>query len=544
MYETIIENWRKANPIGCHFLGIHDYDGDLPDFSDEFIRRRVDQLKSELSKLEQIGEPEQKFEKFNWYLVKSALEQELFQLDIQQEYKKSPIPYIYPMALIEMSFTVRNFTSVKERVKTIIKLQKGIPDFLEQAQQNLEPSLAQVKIGMGTLFLPGIISYWNDKLIEFVTQVDEESLIEEWSQVNLKAVEAVNRFLEALKTKFMPNAHTDFALGEEKFLERLEKEEGIKISLEKLLEVGEKDLERNYQALLEIGKTVPDLHEYLNEIQLDFPKADNLLQETKESVVRAKQFLIDSEIVGIPTDVDCKVIPTPDFFRVLALAAMNTPGTFEVPEAKEAYYYVSLPDPNWPKEKADTYMQFFNRPSLEIVTVHEVWPGHYLQLLFNNKSTNEIAKYFAYSTTMIEGWGHYTEEMVYDEGYEPFDRKRLHVGQLLLALHRNCRYISAVKMHCHGMTVEESKQLFMEKSFLPEPAAQIEANRGTYDPMYLCYNLGKLLIFKLRDDYRKEKGETFSLRNFHDEILSYGSPPIVALRKLMLENQGTMDDIL
>jgi uncharacterized protein (DUF885 family) len=230
----------------------------------------------------------------------------------------------------------------------------------------------------------------------------------------------------------------------------------------------------------------------------------------------------------------------PTYARKFAFAAMNTPGPFEPPNANQAYYWVTPTEPEWSDEQVENHMKFFNKGFFEVVTIHEAWPGHYLQLLYNNTSESDISKTLAYSITMIEGWAHYCEEMIYESGYEPgiIDRDTLHAGQLIGALVRNVRYISAVKMHCQGMTVEESKHMFMEKAFMPEGPAQVEANRGTINPMYLNYTLGKLLIKKLREDYHHEKGDNFSLKDFHDELLRYGSPPIAVVRSVMLEHDS------
>ena len=181
--------------------------------------------------------------------------------------------------------------------------------------------------------------------------------------------------------------------------------------------------------------------------------------------------MMDTIYCDDPTDEQTTVVHTPEFARSFAFAAMSTPGPFEVEEASEAYYWITPPDANWPVERQTKFLEFFNKPFLEVVTIHEVWPGHYLQLLYNKKAKSDIAKMFSRSIAMIEGWGHYTEEMMYEVGYEPFDRKMLHVGQLLGALQRNVRYVSAIKMHCKGMTVEESKKMFMKKAFLGEDNA-------------------------------------------------------------------------
>ncbi|MCE7735180.1 MAG: DUF885 domain-containing protein [Candidatus Heimdallarchaeota archaeon] len=538
MYSEIISRWKEGNPMGCHVLGIHDYDGRLPDLSPEFLERRINEIQSDLQQLDSMDTPQGRFDLFEFELIKSALNEELFELDVRQEFKENPAIFIFPLAMIEMSYTARTFAPVEDRVNYIVQIEKNIPLYLEQADNLLNDSLPASKIGMAIQFLSGIINYFRDRLITFVTQIDNEDLIDEWSEANIMAVESMEKFLQKLQTTYMPVAHNNFALGKEKFMELLAKTEDVHIDYETLLRVGEEDLERNYQAMQQIADelTEGDISKLMELVKKDIPTPDTLISTAEGTLERTRQFLIDSKIVSLPTDKQTKIIHTPEFARSFGFAAMSTPGPFESKDASESYYWITPPDINWPQERQQKFLEFFNKAFLEIVTIHEVWPGHYLQLLYNNQAKSDVAKMFSRSTAMIEGWGHYVEEMIYEAGYEPFDRRILHVGQLLGALARNVRYISALRMHCEDMTIEESKQMFIEKGLLGEDNATIEANRGTIDPMYLNYTLGKLMIKKLRSDIMAEKGDKFNLKEFHDTLLSYGSPPISVLRKLILEN--------
>ncbi len=540
-FKPIVNRWLKANPMAAHILGIHEYDGQLPDYSPQFITKRIQELNEDLKILDAIPAPDSK-DSFEKGLIQLKLEEELFRLTEYREYEENPVVYVFPLALIETSYVSRSFDSIDNRIKSIISIEKQIPDFLKTARENLKESLPAPKITMAVQFLKGIITFLKDNLISFIVKSDDESLIQEWSEVNLSAVAALADFFEDLNNIYLPKSHNNFAMGKEKFLKLLAKTEFVNLDLEHLLKVGEDNLEKNYKQLVAIlqekGK------EYLSQVQNECPSEDQLLPWVSESLNRTRNFIIQADLVTLPTTEQCKVIQTPEFARGFAFAAMSTPGPFEKDEASEAYYWVTPPDPNWPEMKKKEFLKFFSKAFLEMVTIHEVWPGHYLQLLYNKTTESDITKLFARSTTMIEGYAHYAEEMVYDAGYEPFDRTKLKVGQLLGALIRNCRYVAAIKMHTMGMTVEEAKQLFMEKAMMTEPSATIEANRGTINPMYLNYTLGKLLILKLREDYKKEKGEHYSLKEFHDTMLKHGSPPITLLRKVMLENPGDENDIL
>jgi uncharacterized protein (DUF885 family) len=543
MYENIIERWKKANPISCQGLGFHEYDGEVPNRNPEYVEKRIMELNQDISTLKSFKKPDDKINEFELFLVLSALEKELFELRDRQGHLNSAASYVSgwynAFNMIQKSHTQRSYATIDERVKLITLLESKLPQYLDQAKENLNRATLSVAATRASLnYVSGYISYYQDELIEFVSLANNDNIIHEWSEVNNFVIDALKEFKIYLEKK-LESASTDFSLGEEKFLALLKYTEGVEISVDQLLEVGYEDLEKNYQSMLEIAsKRGQDVSDLINEIQLDYPNPETMLEYTSMTSDRARQFVLDSNLVSVPSDEQCQVIYTPKSDRKFEFASMNTPGPFEVPEASEAYYRVNPPDPSWSENRIHEYMKFFNKAFFESVTVHEAWPGHYLQLLYTQQSKSEIAKMFAHSITMIEGWAHYCEEMIYENGYSPFDRDIYHAGQLLGALMRNVRYISAVQMHCRGMTVEESKKMFMEKAFMPEPNAEIEANRGTIDPMYLNYTLGKLLIKKLRSDYANEKGESFSLKEFHDRLLSYGSAPITILRNILLKNSN------
>ena len=535
--KGIIDRWLEANPGVAHGLGIHRYDGRLPNFSLEAINLRLQQIQEDLDKVDTfLQKTGDKFQQFEMTLIRYSLLTEKFRLAEEKAFKDNPLEYIFPLTTIETSYASRSFGTVEKRIESIISIENTIPQFLNTAVENLDENLSNVKVTMSIQFLKGILSYLKDRLIAFVVQTDDEHLIENWSQANIIACDALSNFLRKLENKYLPKSTSEFKLGEEKFLKMLNMTENVDLDVDTLLKIGEEDLERNYNKMMNLLERRGA--DFLQKVRSDHSSVESLLNDARKGLDRTRNWLIEADIVDLPTDRQCEVIDTPEFARSFGFAAMNTPGPFESPEASEAYYWVTPPDSKWSKEKQEEFLQFFSRAFMETVTIHEVWPGHYLQLLYNRESKSEISKIFARSITMIEGWAHYCEEMIFESGYAPFDRDILHAGQLMGALIRNCRYIVAIKMHCRDMSIEEAKELFMRKGFMNEPTATIEARRGTVNPMYLNYSLGKFLIKKLREDYKNEQGSNFSLKKFHNLLLSYGSPPIVALRKLILENQN------
>ena len=309
--------------------------------------------------------------------------------------------------------------------------------------------------------------------------------------------------------------------------------EGLDIPLPRLREIGEADLKRNLARAREIvdrnfpGKSVADV---MTMMAQDVYTAETLIPSIAEQAESVRQFLVDHDIITIPSEVRALVTETPKFAR-WATAMMSTPGPFER-NATEAYYDVTPVDPRWSEKEQREWLESFNRHVALNVTVHEAYPGHYVQFLHSNRAQTDIQKAFT-SYAAVEGWAHYAEQMMVEEGFQA-DSPLYELGQIQDALLRNCRFLCAIGMHTEGMSVEAATSFFMENVFLGELPSRLEAERGTFDPGYFKYTLGKLQILKLREDYRKANGKTFSLRAFHDKLLSRGMPPVEVLRAYML----------
>ena len=311
----------------------------------------------------------------------------------------------------------------------------------------------------------------------------------------------------------------------------------VDMSLERLLNIGEADLRRNLKRFADVAASIDadkTPAEVMAAIAADHPAADMLIDETRDMLEDIRQYLIDKDIVSVPSEVRCRTVPTPSFMR-WAFAALDFPGPYEE-KATETYYYVTPVEEHWSDAEKEEWLTSFNYATLRAVSVHEAYPGHYVHYLHTRNADSMMSRVFgAYS--FWEGWAHYAEQVMVEAGYLAEPRNEL--GQLTEALLRDCRFICAIRMHTQGMTVAEATRFFMENAFLEELPARKEAMRGTFDPMYLNYTLGKLMILKLRDDFIAATGDAFSLRRFHDEFLSYGAPPIPLAREMMLgEDSG------
>jgi hypothetical protein len=292
-------------------------------------------------------------------------------------------------------------------------------------------------------------------------------------------------------------------------------------------------------------------------IQRDHPTEQSLIPDTARDLDMIRQFVIDRQVLTLPSPVRARVTETPQYLRATSFASMDTPGPFET-KATEAYYYVTPVEPDWPPPQKEEWLTAFNYYTTDIVSVHEVYPGHYVQFLCLKASpATKLEKIFT-SYAFIEGWAHYAEQMMVDEGFgAPLDNSALRAPHSALeraakyqlaqtdeALLRICRLCVSIRMHCQGMGVEEATQFFQDNCYYePKPAHQ-EAIRGAYDPEYLYYTLGKLEFLKLREDFRRQEGAKFTLQKFHDEALRHGAPPIRLLREVMLKDSGTWDRVL
>jgi uncharacterized protein (DUF885 family) len=275
-------------------------------------------------------------------------------------------------------------------------------------------------------------------------------------------------------------------------------------------------------------------HEAMKAMEKDHPTADQLIAETRGQLESVRKYLIDHDIVTVPSEERCAVTETPSFMR-WATAAMDFPGPYET-KATNAFYYVTPVEPDWSAEKAEQWLSIFNYSTLRSVNVHEAYPGHFLHYLHTRSAPSKISVVFgAYS--FWEGWAHYVEEMMVEQGFGEDDRF-VSMGQIAEALLRTSRFLCSIRMHTEGMSVEEATQFIEKNAYMEKLPAHKEALRGTFDPMYLNYTLGKLMILKLREDYRAEKGEGFSLREFHDALLALGAPPLPLAREMLIRDQA------
>lgn len=516
-------------------LGMHQYDGRLPDDSAAALQERAAFLTDARARLESFSATTlSEGSRLERDVFVTRLRAALFDLTVRRTPWRSPLYYMGALSLL--NYTSRDYAPLDERARAVVAICRAAPHYLETARANLESGLSRAELGFSIQILGGQIAFVQKDVALALAGVTEPNLKSEIGPGLASLVAQLGAFREELKSRLSQGTDA-FALGETTFLRMLEETEGVKIDLARLESVGRADLQRNQRALEAAAQAfapAKPMSEALAAAADDRPPAAEVVAVAREQVTSLRAFLGQHPLVTIPSDEQAEVRESPPFMR-MNFASINQPGVFE-PRSLPSFFFVSPPDPKWPEAEQRAYVP--SREGLLFTAIHEVWPGHFLDRLHRVRLPSRIIKSFG-SYASNEGWAHYVEEMMWDEGVAGKD-PRAHIAQLLQALMRDVRFLSAIGLHARGMTLAESHQLFVEQAFQDAGTARQQSQRGTVDPMYLNYTLGKLMILKLRADWRAKVGADFDLRAFHDRVLSYGDAPLPLIRRGMLgEDAGS-----
>jgi uncharacterized protein (DUF885 family) len=438
-------------------------------------------------------------------------------------------PYFYADAVDPDVYVSRPYAPLDTRIKAYTTYARNLPAALEQIKGNMKLPLAKNLIAIGRQTIGGLADFFQKDVAKVFEPVKDQQLQKDFSEANAGAIKAIRNFDSWLGEQ-EASATNDFALGPDRFKQMLKATEGVDIDLAQLEEIGRKDLQRNLDAMKqECEKYAPGktLIECSDQASAHKAEGANVVEAATAQLADLRGFIQQKDLLTIPGTEECKVAQAPPY-KAWNFAYINIPGPYET--NLPSVYYVSPPDPSWPKAKQEAYIP--GRGSLLFTSVHEVYPGHFVQFLHSNRNKSKFGQVFV-GYAFAEGWAHYTEEMMYDAGLGQGDPE-LHIGQLQEALLRDVRFLSAIGMHTKGMTVEESKKMFIEQGLRSEGEAEQQSNRGTFDPAYLNYTMGKLMIMKLRDDWTASRGGRNAWKQFHDQFLSYGGPPIPLVRKAMM----------
>ncbi|HWM84729.1 MAG TPA: DUF885 domain-containing protein [Kofleriaceae bacterium] len=527
--DAFYTRWLELAPTFAASLGFHQHDGKLPDVSARALGAQVEWLRREQAAFEAIA-PDQldKQTAVEREVILATIRGQLFDLDVARWPMVNPMYYVPRLALTD--YISRDYAPLEQRARGVIGICNGAKAYLDSARANLPEAMPRTWIETALLQVNGMIDFAYKDVVEALATLENDDLSTEVGESLLAYSGALTAYREFLTAR-MASATDDYALGPERFARMLADKEGVAVDLARLEQIGKADLDRNLAAMEAVAREMDakrPVAEVVARARQDKPAPSRVLAEATAQAVAMRKLLVEKDLVTIPTEDVAEVRPSPPFMRWNS-AFLSSPGVFEE-KPLPAFYYISPPDPKWPKKEQRAYIPF--RGDLLYTTVHELWPGHFLHGLHIKRNRSRILKSFC-SYSSVEGWAHYTEEMMHEMGASGSD-PRMAIGQLTDALTRNVRYMSAVGLHTKGMKVEESIAMFEEKAFAEKPTARQQAVRGTFDPGYLNYTLGKLMVMKLRDDWKAVKGAAFSLKAFHDEFLSYGCAPVPVIRRAML----------
>jgi uncharacterized protein (DUF885 family) len=423
-----------------------------------------------------------------------------------------------------------------------------MPAALDAARANLE-NPPRIYTSVALEQLPGIIEFFESDVPKAFEAAQDAELKLEFQKSNRAVIAALRAYSEWLTADVLPRSDGDFRLGAATYAKKLEYDEMVETPLPKLLEIAYSDLKKNQAEFRRVAKGIDpnkDPRAVLQELVEDHPAPDALLQSFRDTFNGLIQFIQERRIVDIPSPVRPILEETPPFMRATTVASMDTPGPYET-VAKEAYFNVTLPGPSDTPQQVAERMEQFNRGTIISTSVHEAYPGHYVQFLWVQRAPSKVRKLLG-AASNAEGWAHYCEQMMLDEGYgqpgtgarDARDAKMIRLGQLQDALLRDARFVVGIKMHTGAMSFEQAVDFFVKEGYQSHESGLTEAKRGTSDPTYLYYTLGKLEILKLRADLQEREGAGFSLQKFHDNFLRQGFPPIKIVRRALLGDNSAV----
>lgn len=529
--EHFIEASFAAHPAFAAEQGRHEFDGQLPDWSAAGLQKEIARLEqARAAALEYTNESLPQDERFQRDYFVSIVDNLLFWLrDARKPYTNAE--YYFDNGLDPSTYVSVPYAPADTRLRAFIKYATGIPKAVEQIRANLQTPLPKTFVDYGISGSGGFVEFYRKDVPLAFADVKDEQLQKELQTViepAAQAMEELRKWFEAQRAQ----ATDAYALGPDKFAAMLRMTEGVTTPLDKLEAMGRADLDRNLAALAQACKAyLPkgSLAACMAKQAADKPQG-GAVEGARGQLARLRQFVVDRNIATIPGTEQALVAEAPAYRRQNS-AYIMIPGPYET--NLPSTYYIAPPDPSWSKAEQDAYIP--GKADLLFTSVHEVWPGHFLQLLHSNRSSWRFGQLFV-GYAFAEGWAHYTEEMMVEQGLAE-DAPELHIGQLSNALLRNVRYMCAIGLHTQGMSVAECEKMFKEQAFQDAGNARQQAARGTYDPAYLNYTMGKLMIMKLRKDWQAQNPRG-TLQEFHDEFLSYGGPPIPLVRAQMLKEAG------
>ena len=536
--DAYLRGHYAFNPSEATTAGLHEFDAKLEERDAASVAREAKRLRGVLAELARVPEwrlsPEARYD---YLVLGSHARAQLLELEDLRAWRRDPNFYNRLVSSSIDNILKRAYAPVEQRLPAVLARERQIARLLEEARQNLDnpPRLyTETAIAQAA----GSVAFFERVVPQMFERAGGSRLDAarraEFHAANEQAAAAVRSFRDWLERDLLPRSNGDFALGAENYRKKLLYEEMVETPLPALLREGERRLRETQDEMRAVADEIAPGRGVSAALQLlarEHPTSDGLVGEARADLDRIRAFVRTEGILTPPASENLSVSETPEYARAVSFASLDAPGAFER-VATEGYYYVTPADPAWTPRQQEEHLGHYNRYGLTITSIHEAYPGHYYQLLKAKQSPSRVRAALG-SASFVEGWAHYCEQMMLDEGFGG-NNPKLRLAQLDAALLRLCRYVVGLRLHTAGMSYPEAVEFFVREGYQARTNAEREARRGTLDPTYLVYTLGKMEILKLRDEWRQQLGDSFRLGDFHDRLLSYGMPPVKILRMAML----------
>jgi uncharacterized protein (DUF885 family) len=525
---------HEALPSYAGLDGVHAHDDLLEDLSrqaiDAHVRtlsgfgRRLHQINPiHLSAVEQVDHP----------IVAAGIEARMYELEVVRSWERNPQIYAEIIGSSLAGQALFAYAPEAERARRVVSKLRQVPRLVQAARDNIKecPGIF-VKVGLESW--RGTLRFIESDLPRAFSGLDDLHILGDLADTSTEAATSIKSYIDYLENDLAPRAKASFRLGRDRFEQKLKLEDGVDISSDRLLAIALRELSAVQEEFRKVAGRLNggDPVEAWRKAKEQHPAPGQLIAVAEAQVGELEEFLRTQDLVTLPDSEPVVVAPSPDFYR-WAFASMWTPGPFESKPSR-AYYYLTDVDRSWPPDRQKEHLRDFNIPTLWNISIHEVYPGHFLHFRHLRQVESKVRKSTLFApASFVEGWAHYCEHMMVEAGFRRGD-VTIRLGQLAEALVRLARFVVAIRLHCEDLSVEQGMRFFRDEAFLEETTARREAERGTFDPTYLVYSLGKLMMLKLRRDYKEKQGGKYSLRSFHDAVLSQGSAPFWALRRLLL----------
>jgi uncharacterized protein (DUF885 family) len=536
--DEYLKGYYSFNPSVATAAGLHEYDSRLETLSREAVAREVRRLRDTINLLTRINPavlPEET--RYDYLVLLSHARGQLLDLQDIGAWQRDPNIYNRLASSGVDNILKRSYAPIEQRLNSVLAREREIARLLGEARANLdappriytETALAQVR---------GSVDYFSRVVPQMIERAGGGRMSAarkaEFETVNNGVIVALRSFADWLEHDLLPRSTGSYAIGAENYRRKLLYDEMVETPIAQLIADGERALRRTQEEMRQLSEEVAPgkgIQAALRSLGREHPSADGLVGDTRSELDRIRAFVRTNNILAPPGTENLTVEETPEYARSTSFASMDPPGAFER-AATEAYFYVTPPSSQWDERRKEEHLSFYNRYALPVISIHEVYPGHYYQYLALRRASSRVRVALS-SASFVEGWAHYCEQMMLDEGFGG-NNPKLRLAQLSLALLRLCRYVVGLRLHTAGMTYEQGVDFFMREGYQERVNAEREATRGTLDPTYLVYTLGKMQILALREEYGKLRGASFDLGEFHNRLLSYGMPPIKIIRLAML----------